>query len=252
MPDGIRWRREVRRMSRPIQGLLLDLDDTIVDWADSGTALLLTCRDIAAIRPDLDHERLLDANTSLWPEYWRTVEDAWTLGRLPGRSVSIEAWRRTLQSCGCDDQALAVWSQERHWAHRAETVRVFDDVRVLLQALAGRVPLGLVTNGAADTQRHALQSLGLEGLFATVFISGERGIAKPAPEVFAITLEELGVAFDNAWHVGDSVRTDVAGAKAAGITAVWLNRLGRPRDHVGPAPDHEIRSLAELPGLLSG
>ena len=233
-----------------MQALLLDLDDTLLDGSAHETAILRTCHDIAANSPGLEHTALLAANRSVWPGYWREVEDDWTLGRLDGRAVGMEAWRRTLQLCGHEDQPLAVWAQGRHWVHRAETIRLFDDMDVLLNALAGRVQLGLVTNGASDTQRHALHNLGIEKLFAALFISGERGLAKPAKEVFERTLDELGALAGSAWHVGDNLRTDVAGAKAAGLTAVWLNRLGRPRDAGAPAPDYEIRSLAELPRLL--
>jgi putative hydrolase of the HAD superfamily len=231
---------------KPCRALLLDLDQTLLDGSTLGTAVLRTCHDIAMRWPDLDEARLFEANGIVWREYWRHVEDAWTLGHLDGRAVGIEAWRRTLERCGYDDHTVATWAQERHWQHRADTLRLFDDVPATLEALAGRVPLALVTNGASDTQRHALGTLGIEGVFATVFISGERGIAKPAPEVFARVLGELGVAADHAWHVGDNLHTDVAGARAAGLTAVWLNRLGRPLDEDARAPNHEIRSLADL------
>jgi FMN phosphatase YigB (HAD superfamily) len=64
-----------------------------------------------------------------------------------------------------------------------------------------------------------------------------------------------------AWHVGDSLASDVAGARMAGLGAgVWLNRndAGRPaRQDADPAtsadarPDYEITSLSELPALLA-
>jgi putative hydrolase of the HAD superfamily len=238
-------------MSYRFQALLFDLDDTLIDGSGNEDSVLLTCHDIATTRPSLDPMRLLEANRNVWPEHWLAVEEAWTLGRMDGKTVSIETWRRTLHVCGCADEALAMWAQERHWAHMARTIRLFDDVRAMLETLAGRVPLGLVTNGASDTQRHALHNLGIERLFTAVFISGEHGFAKPAPEVFAATLKELGVAPDHACHVGDSLRTDVAGAKAAGLTAIWLNRLELPAETSGPSPDHEILSLADLPRLLS-
>jgi putative hydrolase of the HAD superfamily len=49
--------------------------------------------------------------------------------------------------------------------------------------------------------------------------------------------------------VGDSLEKDVAGAHAAGLRCVWLDRAGADRD---PActPDAEIRTLADLPALL--
>jgi putative hydrolase of the HAD superfamily len=111
--------------------------------------------------------------------------------------------------------------------------------------------LALITNGASDTQRHALRSLGIEQQFGAIVISGEVGIVKPDAAVLAIALDQLGTKPEDVWHVGDSLATDVAGAKGAGRTAVWLNRGGLAWQDGDPKPDHEIRSLRELAELLS-
>lgn len=52
------------------------------------------------------------------------------------------------------------------------------------------------------------------------------------------------------WHIGDNPSTDVAGALAAGLCAVWLNRSGRDRAHDEPVPTLEVRSLVELVAAL--
>ena len=50
--------------------------------------------------------------------------------------------------------------------------------------------------------------------------------------------------------VGDSAEFDMAGAQAAGIPTVWVNRHQRPWTGPGPPPTRQIRALAELPQLL--
>jgi FMN phosphatase YigB (HAD superfamily) len=52
--------------------------------------------------------------------------------------------------------------------------------------------------------------------------------------------------------VGDSLNTDVVGAKAAGIIAVWLNRRRLVRRESDPKPDLEIHSLSSLVSFFSG
>jgi putative hydrolase of the HAD superfamily len=195
---------------------------------------------------------LLETNRDMWRAFWPTVEDSWRLGVLDGATVSLEAWRRTLRACGCADECLVRLARDTHWRHARETTRLFDDAGDLLSWLAGiGLPLALITNGASDTQRQALRSLGIEQQFGAIVISGEVGMAKPDPVVFAIAMDALGVRPEHVWHVGDSPTTDVAGAKAAGLTAVWLNRDGLPWQADDPKPDHEIRSLRELAGLVS-
>lgn len=62
-------------------------------------------------------------------------------------------------------------------------------------------------------------------------------------------IEAAGVEPSSIVHVGDSVEHDVAGAQAAGLRAIWLNRRGLPRP-AGPVPDGEISSLADLPAAI--
>lgn len=101
----------------------------------------------------------------------------------------------------------------------------------------------------------ALASAGLGGAVDAVVPSAKVGAAKPDTRLFAAALEEAGVSPGRAVHVGDSVEHDVEGARAAGVTAVLVRRVpgaGGPADTSGVLPGTaEIRSLAELPALLS-
>lgn len=231
------------------QAVLLDMDGTLVD-SSAAVAVRRTCRDLVAVRTGLDEALLLAANSEVFRQYFNDIEDAWTLGRIDGASVSREAWRRTLERCGCDDGDLARWAQERMRLHSASTIQLFPDGQLLLEQLTGRVKLALITNGASDTQRQALEATGIEKLFDVIFISGEHGVAKPEGAVFRSVLDDLEVSASEAWHVGDSLGSDVSGAVAAGLTAVWLNRAGNSAAATTPAPHHQISSLQELLPLL--
>ncbi len=233
-----------------VEAVTFDLDDTLLDGAATREAIARTC-DLIAATARLDAARLAETNRKVWQALWPEVEDSWTLGRMDGAAVTLEAWRRTLRTCGRDDESLAAFTTQIHLQHAREAMRLFDDVEELLAFLKPRLPLALITNGASDTQRAVLDSLGVGHHFRAVVISGEVGVAKPDPSIFGIAAERLGVDRNRVWHVGDTLWTDVAGARGAGSTAVWLNRRGVRRTSGDPEPDHEIRSLRELPALLS-
>jgi putative hydrolase of the HAD superfamily len=234
---------------RPYQALCLDLDDTLLDGSQYGLSVERTCRQIASVRPDMDADRLLSANRDVWRAYWPEIEDHWNRGGLQGAAISLEAWRRTLHTCGCDDETLAGQALNWHQEYGRETYRLFEDVQELFATLKkARIPLALITNGASDAQRAKLRALDIEHLFDVVIVSAEVGIAKPDAAIFALAMQHLGVQPDCVWHVGDNLSTDVAGARAAGIGSVWLNRHGRPLPEGEIAPDLEIRSLADLLG----
>jgi putative hydrolase of the HAD superfamily len=92
--------------------------------------------------------------------------------------------------------------------------------------------------------------LDLAGHFDAVVISGEIATAKPDSAIFEATLDRLQLTRAGVWHVGDSLSTDVAGAAAAGIGSVWLNRSRRVPGPADPRPDIEVVSLRGLLGLL--
>jgi putative hydrolase of the HAD superfamily len=68
--------------------------------------------------------------------------------------------------------------------------------------------------------RELLDHHDLLGYFEYTYFSNEHGMSKPDVRVFLHVLEELGVHPTEAAHVGDIQRTDVAGAQAAGMSAV--------------------------------
>ena len=79
--------------------------------------------------------------------------------------------------------------------------------------------------------------------------SGVVGIEKPDPRIFALALTACGVDPDAAVHVGDSRRTDVAGAVAAGIRPLPRAHPHRARgDRAGPAR----RGVRAAPGCSAG
>lgn len=226
-----------------------DLDGTLLDDSVWQPTIVRTCERLGR-EFGLDASRLSAANAEVWSAYWPTVESAWTLGQRNGASVTEEAWALTLECAGYDREqsvaASAVYQEER-----ISALRLYPDVD---RALAGLAPLGalvLITNGASDTQRLALNTLGIEGWFASVVVSGEVGVAKPDPQIFDIALQSVGVEPERAWHVGDGLLSDVAGARAAGVRSIWLNRAGLRRPDDLPRPDTEIGNLDQLVGLVT-
>lgn len=236
-------------LRRP-KALLLDLDDTLLDHRVIPENIKNTCELVAAAFPAFDAARLLEANSKAWAEYWPQVEKAVWLGSIDVEAVSREAWRRTLHACGTDDTSILEFTYERSKRLDRTTRRLYPDAAALLAwAEAVELRLALVTNGPSGLQRDRLRSLWLDDVLDAVIISAEVGMAKPDAGVFRLALEELGVDAGEAWHIGDSLHTDVAGALGAGLTAVWLNRNGRPRSRDSP-PDLEVGSLLELVPLF--
>ena len=238
------------RDDRPLQpprALLLDLDGTLLDDGWHRVALTRACREVAGTLPGVDAVRLAEANGSAWDDYWPRIEGRWMRGELSGAEVRREVWRRTLRACGVDDDALALHAAETFYQLCRDAYRLYDDVAGLAAAArrAG-IALAIITNGAPDDQRDKLRTLGIEDWFGAIVVSGEIGVGKPDPTVFRLALEGMGVEAGAAWHIGDLLGADVAGANAAAVTSIWLNRNGVSRGEADPVPVLEVRSLSDV------
>jgi putative hydrolase of the HAD superfamily len=89
-----------------------------------------------------------------------------------------------------------------------------------------------------------LAETGLAGLVDGAVASAEVGSAKPDGAIFAAALELAGAGAEAAWHVGDTVDADVAGALAAGLRPILIARDGQPPER--PAGVSVVASLSEL------
>ncbi len=125
--------------------------------------------------------------------------------------------------------------------------RLKEGVTETLDALHERYRLGLVSVTGVSSgrlMRGILERHRILGYFEALAFSDEVGYVKPDPRLFVAALEELGVEPGKAVHVGDSVKSDVLGAKNAGMKTVWL----KTRDQALIAePDLIVTRLTQLP-----
>ncbi|HKQ62854.1 MAG TPA: HAD family hydrolase [Candidatus Polarisedimenticolaceae bacterium] len=107
--------------------------------------------------------------------------------------------------------------------------------------------LGVVSNAEGRVARD-LDGAGYAGLFETVVDSHLVGVEKPDPAIFRIALERLGADAASTAFLGDVPAVDVAGARAAGLTPLLLDR----HDLYADLPVVRLRAIEELPACLAG
>ena len=90
----------------------------------------------------------------------------------------------------------------------------------------------------------------ISGRFEVVLSSEQAQAYKPHPRPFLQVAEQLGVAPSQCAYVGDSQFDDVLGAGRVGMTTIWVSRHGAAPDPDLPAPDYQVSSLTQIPGLL--
>jgi 2-haloalkanoic acid dehalogenase type II len=228
-----------------LKAIFFDLDGTLADDGDSiSEALDQACAVIRRRWPEL-------AATELAVAYRQVSDSAWGdydrhLRHLSSPEAMLAAvWNQTLAPRGLHDPAVEQEAAETYWHHRLRTCQAYADAVPVLQHLAARFHLSVLTNGAPAMQRAKLAATGLSPFFQQVFVGGEFAHGKPDQAIFRAALQAAGCRPDQAMHVGDSLAHDIAGAQGVGIHSVWLNRRGLDPAGLNP-PTFEIPGLASL------
>jgi HAD superfamily hydrolase (TIGR01549 family) len=167
---------------------------------------------------------------------------------------SRERFRRALVRVGVDGQRASAAAERlslAHMAYLASTTQLPAGHRAVLQTLAARYRLGLISNfDHGPTARRVLAAHDVERFFEVIVISDGFGRRKPHPAIFRAALHDLGVRAEEAVYVGDSVADDVIGAANAQLAMVWISPQGADLPPDAPQPCAVIRALGELPALL--
>jgi len=256
-----------------VTAVIFDLDDTLIPSQENvDSALLATCaataqeygldsddlrrtirktaRDIWRAAPTYPFcERVgIASYEGLWMEYFGDEPEIdglreWT------PEYRLIVWSRSLAAHGIDDAELAGRLAAQFPVERRKHHLPYAEVTDVLERLKPHYRFALLTNGAVKLQNEKLDLSGLRRYFEAVTVSGEFAIGKPDPEIFRIVLKRMDLEAQSVVMVGDSLRSDIAGAHNAGIVSIWVNRYHRSLQDYKP-PDFEIRDLTELEGIL--
>jgi len=230
-----------------VKALLVDLDDTLLDYTGGVEECWLEACAALAAPAGVDPARLVAAiaRTRRW--FWSDPE------RHRRERVDMAgAWRkitaRALTHIGPPDGALAAAIAQDFAARRWERMELFPGVREALDRLRQRgVALALVTNGDRSHQRRKVEQYDLARFFDVILIEGEFGVGKPDESVYRHVLESLDARPSDAWMIGDNLEWDVAAPQRLGLRGVWVDAHARGVPPTAPTrPDLIIRTFVEI------
>jgi len=138
-----------------------------------------------------------------------------------------------------------------------EATRRYPETLEVLEALNERgIRMAIISNAPGDVPGRLLRAdmrrWEIEQFFDAFVISGDVPWRKPNPAFMEAAAEALGVQPQDCLVVGDSLKADVAGAKAAGMMSVWVNRERVTAPECKSRPDFAIFELGQLADILRG
>ncbi len=229
-----------------MKALLLDLDDTLLDYSggvDAHWEAAVRAHAPAGLDPATLVAAVAETRRWFWDDPDRHRRE---------RVHMLGAWQHivefALARLGVEADGLAPAIAGDFAARRRAAMRLFPEALDSLERFRRRgVALGLVTNGDAVQQRDKIERYGLAPFFGVIVIEGEFGAGKPDASVYRHALGRLGAAPEEAWMAGDHLEFDVEAPQSLGLTGVWVDRAGRGLPAGSRVRPHRIvRSLRDL------
>jgi len=219
-----------------IGAIIFDLDDTLWDFQAAQRQVTTNVVARAAIEEprleSLDTESILSIRRELGRT--TTTDDVVALRR--------ETFRLAIAGVGVVDDRLVEQLTEAFLDGLTRDLPLFGDTIEVLEWCQLRYRLGAVSNGTKGAEAG-----GIADYFETTVLGPIEGIVKPDPRLFVLAMQRMG-SLDpgQVVAVGDNDRLDVAGAHAAGMRSVLVDRSGTG----STLADAVIDELNELPEVL--
>lgn len=220
------------------RAILFDLDDTLFDHTYATRSALA---DLHAGEPGFGPWTLADLEA-----HHREVLEIMHVEVLTGRSsidgAREERFRRLLAAAGVEtgNERAAHLARQYREAYERAWRPVPGALDVVARLKRRGLAIAIVTNNLRAEQEQKLARCGLDRHVDTLVTSEEVGVAKPDARMFQTALDRLQAGAHEAVMVGDAWATDILGARAAGVRAVWFNRRG------GARPDDGVVELRDL------
>ena len=222
-----------------IEFLLLDLDDTILDFHKAERlAIAKTFRSFGIDPTEEVLSRYHVINKHCWEQLEKNV---WTRDEVLVRRFELLFAE---YGVNCDGAAVAkAYEKNLSIGHY-----FLPGAEEAVKRLHQKYRLFLCSNGTASVQHGRMTSAGLYPYFEKVFVSQAIGYNKPSVEYFDRCFAQIpGFDKTKAIMVGDSLSSDIQGGINAGVRTCWVN----PDHAVGSIKaDYEIEALHQLEALL--
>lgn len=211
------------------RNLLFDLDQTLLDFhASEHLALKMVMEKNGQVFSEERYNYFKQANKNLWLEF---EKDAITKPEL-----FETRFRLLFEKCGCNTDGTDLLKINSYFIDcMSQNGILMDGALDFLQNIRDNIPdarIYIITNGVVRNAVGRINSTGLNNYICEVFISESMGAAKPSREYFDIVKNAISEPDESFIVIGDSLTSDMPGAKNAGLTSCWFMPQGNIADAV--------------------
>ena len=198
---------------------LFDLDQTLLDFhASEYKALGIVLQKSGFPFSDGIYQAFKACNKSLWLELEK--------GTVSRTELFTKRFLYIFEQCSGSTQWPDLLEVNDDFIRTMSVNGVLmDGALEFVRKLKSGIPharIFIASNGATVNAKGRIASTGLDRYIDGLFISEDMGVTKPDPAFFDLCLEQVGEPRESCIMIGDSLTSDMLGAKNAGLASVWF------------------------------
>ena len=206
---------------------LFDLDQTLLDFhASEYKALGIVLRKNGLSFSDEIYGAFRAYNKSLWLELEK--------GNISRKELFTKRFLDVFSRCEGDASELDPLRVNDDFIRTMSMNGVLmDGALKFVRKIRENIPdarIYIASNGATINAKGRIASTGLDRYIDGLFISEDMGVTKPDAAFFDICLAQIGEPKSSCIMIGDSLSSDMLGAKNASLDSVWFMPSGNVKE----------------------
>lgn len=201
------------------RNLLFDLDQTLLDFHASEHIALKTVMEMnSQVFTEERYNSFKQINKKLWLEFEK--------GIISKAELFETRFKLLFEECGCNTAGMDLMKINSDFIDCMSQNGIFMDGALdFLKKVVDNVPdvrIYVITNGATKNAKGRIASTGLNEYICDLFVSESMGVSKPSREYFDIVKKAINEPDKSCIVIGDSLTSDMLGAKNAGLASCWF------------------------------
>lgn len=222
-----------------IKAVLIDIDDTIFDFEKcSKNAFKNTLKKLDLSYKEKDFLYFDEVNDILWNKQ--------KLGKININEVFIE--RSIMMSKYFKLDVEKEIFNDLFVEFLYDEIEMVDEIEDLLSYLSNKYQIYAASNGIYDMQINRLKKSNLDKYFKDIFVSDKMSYEKPDKRFFEKIINITKYSNNNLIMIGDSIKSDIIGAKNSGIKSIYFNKGNKKisdKDFT-----YQVKKLSEIKKIL--
>lgn len=199
--------------------ILIDLDDTLLDFQKSEDVAIRTTIKTLGIEPTED---VVSAYKEINLKYWKMFERK----EIEREALLIARFKEFCELLNITNKDFSLLN-ETYFHYLSSSPFEIDGAEEFLKKLSKKYDIYVITNGVKRVQTIRLSLVNITKYFKKVYISEEIGYQKPSVEFFDFVLNDLNIKNkEEVLIIGDSLSSDIQGGINSGIDTMWYNPKG--------------------------